>query len=324
MRAQGDWSKLLFVAATLAAAGAGGFLAVRTTGTAAADERVGPAPSASDPATANDEQALHKIQSAYVKAFNAGDAKALAAFWASDGEFVDAEGKSFRGRSAIEKEFAAFFAEVKGLTLEISTDSLRFVSPGVALESGSSRLRRAADGATTSAAYSIVHSKRDGQWQLASVREAPYTPASNYEHLRDLEWLVGNWTATSGGQTLELACEWTAKRNFLTRRYSLTGTDGATKTGIQVIGWDPLLGGIRSWIFDSDGGFGSETWTQDGPRWVLEATAVTRDGAQAVATNVLTRLDHDSFTWQSVRRGLNQVQLPDTALLKVDRVKAKK
>jgi hypothetical protein len=122
---------------------------------------------------------------------------------------------------------------------------------------------------------------------------------------------------------LTLTCEWTAKRNFLTRKYELKEADGAVRTGIQIIGWDPLVGAIRSWVFDSDGGFGDEQWTRDGKRWVLEANAVTRDGAEAVATNVLTRLDHDRFTWQSVRRELNDVRLPDTALLTVTRVKGK-
>jgi uncharacterized protein (TIGR02246 family) len=325
MRVHRHWSKVLFVAVALAAAGAGGFLAVRTTGvTFAGGERVRNVPSPSGPGTKDDEKALRQIQSAFVKAFNAGDAKALAAFWAPDGEFVDAEGRSFRGRGAIEKEFAAFFAESKGVTLQVTTDSLRFVSPGVALESGSSRVVRPSDGAASSTTYSIVHTRRDGRWQLAAVRELPYALASNYEHLRDLEWLVGNWTAKGGGQTLELACEWTAKQNFLTRRYSRKGADGATTTGIQIICWDPVGGEIRSWVFDGEGGFGSERWTRDGPRWVLEATGVTRDGAQTTSTNVVTRLDQDHFTWQSVRRTLNQVRLPDTAAITVTRAKAKK
>jgi uncharacterized protein (TIGR02246 family) len=323
MRAHWSWNKVVFAAAALVAAGAGGFLAVRTGAPASGGERVGHAPSATDPATAADRKAILKTQTAYVKAFNAGDAKKLAAFWAPDGEFVDAEGDSFKGRDAIEKEFAAFFAESKGAKLEITTESLRFISPGVALESGTSRLTRSADGPTDTAAYNIVHTKRDGKWLLTSVRELSYAPATNYEHLRDLEWLVGKWTAKSGGRSLTLTCEWTAKRNFLTRKYELKEADGSIRTGIQIIGWDPMVGEIRSWVFDSDGGFGDERWTRDGKRWVLEASAVTRDGAEAAATNVLTRLDHDHFTWQSIQRSLNEVRLPDTALITVTRVKGK-
>ena len=158
---------------------------------------------------------------------------------------------------------------------------------------------------------------------MASVRELPFAPATNYEHLRPLEWLVGSWTAKSGAQTLEVTCEWMAKRNFLLRKYNFTKADGDSKTGMQIIAWDPVAGGIRSWIFDSDGGFGSERWIKDGPRWVIEASAVTREGATGTATNVLTRIDQDNFTWQSLQRTLNQLALPDTALLKATRSKAK-
>jgi uncharacterized protein (TIGR02246 family) len=318
------WKQLLFVAAAWTAAAAGGYLAVRSQSPAAADEHVRQAPTPGDPATAEDEKALRENQAAYVKTFNAGDAKALAAFWTPDGEFVDAEGRSFRGRAAIEKEFAAFFAQEKGLTLEISPDSLRFVGPGVALESGSSRVTRGSDTARTSAAYSIVHSKRDGRWQLASVRELPYAAAATSEHLRDLEWLVGNWTAKKDGKSVDMSCEWTQKRNFLTRRYTIRDTNGTVATGIQIIGWDPLLGGIRSWLFDSEGGFGSEQWIKDNQRWVLEASGVTRDGVPTTATNIITRLDPENFTWQSVERHLGQTTVPNTAVIKVTRVKAKK
>jgi uncharacterized protein (TIGR02246 family) len=324
MRAHWSWSKAWFVLAALASAGAGGYLAVRTTGSAVGDERVGHHPAATDPTSAADEKTIAKNRSAYIKAFNAGDARALALLWAEDGEFVDEQGRSFRGRAAIEKEFASFFARDKGLTLEIDPGSLRFISPTVALENCTGRVTRASDGAATLAGCTILHTKRDGNWLLASVRETPFLPGSNYERLRDLEWLVGQWRATGGGHTLDLSCEWAEKRNFLLRRYSVKDDDGITHTGLQIIGWDPVIGGIRSWLFDSGGGFGSERWARDGKRWLVEATGTTRDGRLTQATNVLTRLDHDSFTWQSLRRSLNGTRLPDTPLIKVTRVKARK
>src|SRR6516164_9039229 len=179
-----DWNRVLLLAAAMAAAGAGGFLAVKSTDPVQAAEPIKVTPSPSDPNAAEDEKAIQKNQAGYLRAFNSGDAKALAAFWAADGEFVDAEGKSFKGRSAIEKEFASFFAETKGIKLEVSTHSLRFVSPGVALESGTSRLIGPSDGESNVAAYHIVHTKRDGRWLLANVRESAQASTSNYEQLR--------------------------------------------------------------------------------------------------------------------------------------------
>ena len=47
----------------------------------------------------------------FTLAFNKGDAKAIAALWTGDCEYTDETGRSIQGRDAIEKEYAAFFAE---------------------------------------------------------------------------------------------------------------------------------------------------------------------------------------------------------------------
>ena len=46
---------------------------------------------------------------AFVRAFNAGDAKAVVADWTADGQYTDEDGNVFRGRDAIEKEYARLF-----------------------------------------------------------------------------------------------------------------------------------------------------------------------------------------------------------------------
>src|SRR5437588_621678 len=61
--------------------------------------------------------ALGKGQRAkeFVEAFNRGDARAIAGFWAPDAEYVDQAGGHFKGRAAIEKLYAKTFAERKGM-----------------------------------------------------------------------------------------------------------------------------------------------------------------------------------------------------------------
>jgi uncharacterized protein (TIGR02246 family) len=324
MKMQRTLPRAIFMTAIMVAGITVIFLAARFTDLALGSEQLTPPPSPSDPKNAEDEKAIRKSQDGYVAAFNAGDAKALAAFWTTDGEFTDVEGKTFKGREAIAKEFASFFAESKGMKLEIHTDSLRFITPDVALESGTARIIRESDGDSHVTSYHVVHSKRDGQWLLASVRESIHVASSNYERLRSLEWLVGNWVAKNGEKSLEISCEWTAKRNFILRKYALKSAGGTDKSGLQIIGWDPAAGAIRCWTFDSDGGFGSGQWNKDGKRWAIKEDGVTRDGAQSTATNILTPVDHDNFHWQSVSRTLDQVRLDDTAIIKVTRVKAKK
>ena len=40
-------------------------------------------------------------------------------------------------------------------------------------------------------------------------------------------------------------------------------------SGIQVIGWDPIAKAIRSWTFDSNGGFAEGKWEHRGDRWFI-------------------------------------------------------
>jgi uncharacterized protein (TIGR02246 family) len=98
---------------------------------------VRPGPAQQSPGTAEAaKQAIQKHAEAFVEAFHKGDAKALAAFWAVDGDYTDENGRQFKGRTAIEKAFTELFAEHKGLKLGIDSISLRFVTPDVAIEDG--------------------------------------------------------------------------------------------------------------------------------------------------------------------------------------------
>ena len=64
--------------------------------------------------TAAEENSLMNNAKAFVDAFEKGDAKAVAAFWAEDGDYVDLTGRHLQGRSAIENALKDFFAENKG------------------------------------------------------------------------------------------------------------------------------------------------------------------------------------------------------------------
>src|SRR3984893_8574593 len=81
-----------------------------------------------------EEAALLKRAEAFVEAFHKGDAKAVAAFWTTDGDYTDVTGKRLTGREEIEKSFTAFFAENKGAKVRIEIESLRFITPEVAIE----------------------------------------------------------------------------------------------------------------------------------------------------------------------------------------------
>ena len=140
----------------------------------------------------------------------------MAAFWAEDGDYVDLDGRQLQGRSAIENAFKDFFAENKGLKLRIDVKSVRFVAPETAIEDGITSAIPPDGAPPSQSRYSNVHVKKDGQWVLLSVREAPYTPPGNHEHLRGLEWAIGEWVDEGEGPEVDHATfEWAPENNFI-------------------------------------------------------------------------------------------------------------
>jgi uncharacterized protein (TIGR02246 family) len=269
-----------------------------------------------------DENAIRATADDFVKAFNAADAKAVGALWASDAEYTDESGQAFQGRAAIEKEYADLFKEHRGATMTVTIESIRFLGPDVAIEKGIAKVKSA--DASLGARYTVVHARRDGKWTMVVARDAPYVPGSNEDYLKDLEWLIGDWNLTAEDHSLQVHFEWMAQRNFIKNTYTATKDGKSTLTGAQIIGWNPKLGRIVSWHFDAEGGFGSDVWTKDGSKWIVEATGVFRNGSESAAVNVLTPIDGNSFTWQSLKRALDGVGLPDTQPVKMVRVRSSK
>ena len=81
--------------------------------------------------------------------------------------------------------------------------------------------------------------------------------------------------------------------------------------GEQFIGWDPEAEKIRSWLFDSDGGFGEGTWTKRGESWVVEVTQTLADGSRASATQIYKPVNATSYTWEATDREVDGELLPD-------------
>jgi uncharacterized protein (TIGR02246 family) len=264
------------------------------------------------------QAALHKTAVAFVAAFHKGDAKALAAFWTTDGDYVDESGRVLKGREAIEKSFAELFASNKGLQLRIDVDSLKFPTPDLAIEDGTSAVIASDGSAPSRARYTNVFVRTDGKWLLASVRESADPGPSNYEFLRGLEWTIGEWldaTPAAGapaGETGHVSFAWAPGRNFIISTRTADFKDSSLLQSTQWIGWDAAAKQIRSWSFQADGGFSQSTWTRDGAKWLIKSESVLADGAKITSTNIVTPVDASSFSWQSKEQKVNGQALPDT------------
>lgn len=162
-------------------------------------------------------------------------------------------------------------------------------------------------------------------WATAAVaQDAPAAAPPQAERPLDaLAWIVGEWTDSAGEARVLVSCQWTKNRNFLTRQFRVADEAGAVlMEGTQVIGWDPQQGRVRSWTFDSEGGFGEEFWTRDGDRWLIKKSFTLATGERASALNVLTRRDDDTATWASHNREVDGRLLPSLPEVTVVRVGA--
>jgi uncharacterized protein (TIGR02246 family) len=261
---------------------------------------------------AEDEAAIRKSVESYTEAFNKQDAKTLAAHWSPEAVYTDpVTGDSVTGREAIEQQFTSNFEKLKGAKLETAVASIRFVSPNVAVEHGTARVVVGQENPAESA-YTAIHVKRDGKWLIDRVTEEDVPElVSNYEKLKDLEWMIGTWVDEDEQSSVKATCQWSKNRNFIVRSFSISVGDRLDKSGMQIIGWDPASKQIRSWVFDSDGGIGEGVWTNKGDKWYVTAKDTSADGQKLTSQNVITVIDKDRFTWQSVDRQVDGHLLPN-------------
>jgi uncharacterized protein (TIGR02246 family) len=269
-----------------------------------------------DPPRQAEEAALRQLARDFIEALSQGDAKAVAAFWTSQGEYSGGDGATLRGREAIEKAYQDFFAKNPRVGIKGAIDSIRFVSQDSAVAEGSARVTKGRAGMPVASRFSILYVRENGPWRMAILREWPDEGAA----LGDLDWLIGTWTAKTPNGEVRTAYTWDENKKFIHVRFTIKDKDNSV-SGTQVLAKDPNSDGLRSWLFESDGGFGEATWSWDGKRWHIEARGTEADGAEITAENLLTPLDKDSFTWQSVNRQVGGEEQPDIPPVKVTRVK---
>lgn len=271
---------------------------------------------------AADEALLLKQAEAFVEAFHKGDAKAVTSFWTPEGDYTDVTGKRLVGHEAIEKSFQTFFAENKGAKLRIDIESLRFITPDVAIEEGVTAVLTPEGGPPSRAKYSIVHVKKDGKWHIGSVRDTVYTSPSNFEHLKGLEGLVGSWAAEAeGNEVARISFSWSENQNFLTSSFATTFKNITIGGGTQWIGWDPANKAVRSWSFHANGGFGEGIWSRQKDTWTIKTVATLPDGKKATAVDVITFVDANTITFHAKERTHDGKPLPDVKEVKLKRVK---
>ncbi|HLN31189.1 MAG TPA: SgcJ/EcaC family oxidoreductase [Gemmataceae bacterium] len=258
----------------------------------------------------------------FVAAFNRGDAKALAGFWAPDGTYVDQDGVEVKGRDALEKMYENLCAEMKGAKLAITVTSTRTLAPTVTIQEGLSEVKPADGGPPSLANFSAVLVKKDDVWYLESLRESGVAPPSNAERFADLDWLIGDWVGENEkGVSATDSFDWAENRNFIVSSFTTTMNGVPVSGGTRWIAWDAAAKQIRSWSFYSGGGFSEGTWTKNGNSWTIQTTGTTAAGKKVVAANIVTKIDADHAIWQPTKVSVDDQALPNPAPVRLKRVK---
>jgi uncharacterized protein (TIGR02246 family) len=284
-----------------------GVIAIAAT-TAHADP---PAAAAKNP----EEEAIQQSARAFEAAYRAKDADAIAAGFTEQGEVVDVHGNVVRGRAVIAEEFRRIFQEHPEGRMTIAIRSIRFPSPGVAVEDGTTTVVRK-NTPPIQERYAAVQIKIDGRWLVASTRDlVPNTVMIPIpDRLKPLEFLIGDWVDESPDMMVSGSYRWGEGRQFLTHEFMVKHVGQALLKGTQRIGWDPLRHTIMSWTFDSKGGHSEANWTWDRNHWLIKMHGVGADGQTSSATVFLTPLNRDAYRWESTDRVIGGEAAPDTTV----------
>lgn len=263
-------------------------------------------------------QAVDRSLEAYTNAYNAKDIDALIRVWAPDADFVDHRGRRFAGRDEIAALFRKALVDGPGYTIKIGVTSRQFLSPDLAMDDGVLELTEPS-GEVESGRYVTIWRKQDGQWLIQSVRDMPSDPetkADGQNPLNDLQFLVGDWQLQDAKVPVKLSCDWKAPGKFLRQEYSV-GTGDSQFTVTVLIGWDPAARTVRSWFFDSNGGFGDGTWQQRGNAWQIAEQGVLPDGRLSSANSQWQPGDSGVLNWSAKHREVDGRAMPDAELVYV-------
>jgi uncharacterized protein (TIGR02246 family) len=280
--------------------------------------RVGDAPRRvarlSPEAARAEEQAIRKSVAAFTAAFNKADLDHLLSAWTGDAEFLSGSGHVYRGKAQLRTLLEKALARHKGSKQTVKVTSIRFIKPDVALEEGVVTLT-SQEGAVDSGHYESLWVKAEGKWYLSRVRDLPEAMTEDrpiaYHKLGPLSWMVGEWVDKDGVGDVKLSCKWGPGQTSILQEFTVKRAGGKLLHVTQRIGWDPGHGQVRSWVFDSTGGFGGGLWTREGNSWAIASEGVFADGRPSSSADRWKYVNDATMTWTSTNREADEKPLPD-------------
>jgi uncharacterized protein (TIGR02246 family) len=251
------------------------------------------------------------VEEALTTAFNSGNVDAVVGAFINDGELIDEAGVLYRGKEDLKDLFTQYFEQFPEAKLALRIDSIRRLGDQVAVEEGT-RFLSVGDSGFAQLRYIATLVKQDGKWKLASIREFDDQPAPTPgDRLEGLAWLVGDWVSESPDLAVRISYAWDEDKNYLIGKFLATRQGEVVLKTEQRIGWDPLAGKIRSWLFDSDGGFGGGLWTPTEEGWVVKSQSTDPEGSVGFASVLFQMLDQDRFQMVGTDRLIGDQRMED-------------
>ena len=245
-----------------------------------------------------------------IRAFNEGKADVVASMFSGDCELITEDGTQYHGQEEIKQLFTQYFADYPGVKVGLDIESIRSLGDNLAVEEGT-RYVGINDQPLAQVRYVATLAKQDGKWKLASVREFSDTvPMPNGGHLEPIAWMVGDWVSEGSDVVMKISYRWDESQNFIVGTFTGMQGDQVVLKSDQRIGWDPSVGKIRSWFFDSDGGFATGYWTLLEEGWVLKSQSTSTDGSIGFADVIISPLDENRFRMVGADRIVDNERLP--------------
>jgi hypothetical protein len=157
---------------------------------------------------------------------------------------------------------------------------------------------------------------------IASARDLPESEDEiGTRAVNTLKWLQGSWTAEQGDSQITLSVKPELDGKFHLMRYEIKSPKEAM-TIVQLVGWDPIDAAVRSWTFDSKGGYGEGVWGRENSIWMNSTLGVLPTGQITSALNYIEIENPDTFVWHATSREVEGQPIPDNQI-KFTRVAAK-
>jgi len=259
---------------------------------------------------------LRQLLQNITKAYNQGDANALADLFQTDAVLIDTEGVEIKGREAILAHYKNAFADGAPVEISGTLKSTRFPTKekNIASVHGEFHLHDANGGTFANGRFGMLAAREKDAWKIAELRDhwiEHLQTSARIDHLRDLEWMVGDWLDESPDLRVVSNVRWGENHNFLIRTYTIHAIGQVPSSATQWIGWDPRTKQIKSWIFDSEGGFGEGFWTRTNDGWIIKTNGTLPDGGSTSATIIIDAIAKNTVQVRSVDRIVDGEIHPD-------------